>query len=297
MWATDPNNDGNTDDRMDVINMSFGGTYNSWLLDAACLLAYYQDELILVAAAGNSGNPGGGGDNVGYPAAYDSVIAVAATNQNDERASWSSTGSEVELAAPGVSVTSTWLGGGYASKSGTSMACPHVAGTAALVWAINSGWSNEAVRTQLQDTADDLGAAGWDSKYGYGLIDADEAAGVSGGIPEPPSTGGTMHVDSIDFSAKKAGKNLFLYTTIKILLEDNTTAVNSATVSMTLTHGESLWNFTGDTGSDGTVKFTLLKAQAGNYTATVTEVSHPDYAWDGSETTGTCYLSEGGTVQ
>ena len=185
MWATDPNNDGNTDDRMDVINMSFGGTYNSWLLDAACLLAYYQDELILVAAAGNSGNPGGGGDNVGYPAAYDSVIAVAATNQSDERASWSSTGPDVELAAPGVGIYSTYIGG-YATLKGTSMASPHVAGVAALVWAnpANSNWTNDEVRAQLQNTADDLGVAGWDSKYGYGLVDADEAAGV---LPPPPN--------------------------------------------------------------------------------------------------------------
>ena len=186
MWATDPNNDGNTDDRMDVINMSFGGTYNSWLLDAACLLAYYQDELILVAAAGNSGNPGGGGDNVGYPAAYDSVIAVAATDQNDKRASWSSTGPDVELAAPGVGIYSTYIGG-YATMKGTSMASPHVAGVAALV--IASGISDAMeVRTKLQETADDLGATGWDSKYGWGLVDAAEAAGVE----TPPPGAGTI---------------------------------------------------------------------------------------------------------
>jgi subtilisin family serine protease len=198
MWATDPNNDGNTDDRMDVINMSLGGPYNSWLLDAACLLAYYQDKLILVAAAGNSGNPPGRGDNVGYPAAYDSVIAVAATDQSDGRARWSSTGSELELSAPGVNIYSTYLNNDYETLSGTSMASPHVAGTAALVWAKNPTWSNDAVRTQLQNTADDLGATGVDSKYGYGLVDADEAAGV-----ETPA--GTMHVESIDMSLTNRG--------------------------------------------------------------------------------------------
>ena len=193
MWATDPNNDGNTDDRMDVINMSLGGTYNSWLFDAACLLAYYYDGLILVASAGNSGNPPGKGDNISYPAAYDSVIAVAATEQSDKRASWSSTGSELELAAPGVDIYSTYKGGGYATLSGTSMASPHVAGTVALVWAKNPTWSNDAVRTQLQNTADDLGATGWDSKYGYGLVDADEAAGV---LPPPPNEPPTVYITS-----------------------------------------------------------------------------------------------------
>jgi len=202
MWATDPNNDGNTDDRMDVINMSLGGAYNSWLLDAACLLAYYYDGLILVASAGNSGNPPGKGDNISYPAAYDSVIAVAATDQSDKRASWSSTGSELELAAPGVDIYSTYKGGGYATLSGTSMASPHVAGTAALVWAKNPTWSNDAVRTQLQNTADDLGATGWDSKYGYGLVDAVEAAGVETTPPnEPPTVSITSPADGSIFDS------------------------------------------------------------------------------------------------
>ena len=106
-----------------------------------------------------------------YPARYDSVIAVAATDSNDNRASFSSTGPDVELAAPGVSVCSTKLGGGSVAESGTSMACPHVAGTAALVIAAGGD-----VRQCLQDTADALGAAGKDNLYGYGLVDADEAA-------------------------------------------------------------------------------------------------------------------------
>jgi len=293
IWATDPNKDGNTDDRMDVINMSLGGAYNSWLLDAACLLAYYQDKLILVAAAGNSGNPPGKGDNVGYPAAYDSVIAVAATDQSDERARWSSTGPDVELAAPGVSIYSTYIGG-YATLSGTSMASPHVAGVAALV--IASGISDAmGVRTKLQETADDLGATGWDSKYGYGLVNAAEAVGASSGTPEPPPAGDIMHVDSINFSAKKAGKNLFLYTTVKVLLEDDITAVDGATVNMTLTHESSSWNFSGNTGLDGTVKFTL-KAQPGNYTATVTSVSHTDYTWVDGETEKSCNLDKDGNT-
>ena len=330
-----------------------------------------------VASAGNSGNPPARGDNVGYPAAYDSVIAVAATDQNDERARWSSTGSDVELSAPGVAINSTLLDGGYGEKSGTSMASPHVAGVASLVWAnlANSNWTNDEVRAQLQNTADDLGATGKDDMYGYGLVNAAEAVGIS------PETGaiegkvtdadnniaivgatvvvegttlsattkdsgdytidnvpvgdytvtaladgyksvsqynvmvntdtittdvnftlnqlsetGTMYVESITFSAKKAGKNLFLYTTIKVLLEDDFTAVDGATVNMTLTQASSSWNFSGNTGSDGTVKFTL-KVQSGNYTATVTEVSHPDYAWDKVETNDSCFLDEDGTVE
>jgi len=174
-WATDPNGDGSADDRLDVINMSLGSTYDSWLLDAACLLAYYSDGLLLVAAAGNGGS-------VIYPAAYPSVIAVSATNSADELAWFSSTGPEVELAAPGVEIYSTYKGGGYATISGTSMASPHVAGTAALVWAVNTGWENDDVRIRLQNTAEDIGLLS--TEQGYGLVNADEAAGVEN---EPPT--------------------------------------------------------------------------------------------------------------
>ncbi|MGB2808387.1 MAG: S8 family serine peptidase, partial [Sedimentisphaerales bacterium] len=174
-----------------VINMSIGRSGSSESLKDACDVAYAA-EVVLVAAAGNNGNPPGKGDNIIYPAAYDSVIAVAATNQDDERARWSSTGPDLELAAPGVSIYSTYIGGGYATMSGTSMASPHVAGVAALV--IASGTSGVVeVRAKLQDTADDLGEAGWDSKYGYGLVDADEAAGVP---PPPPNGTPTVSITS-----------------------------------------------------------------------------------------------------
>jgi hypothetical protein len=156
------------DNGMDVISMSLGSDSGSTSLETACENAS-SSGVLLVAAAGNDGNPRGRGDNVDYPARYDSVIAVAATDSSDKRARWSSTGPAVELAAPGVSIKSTYLGGGYAIKSGTSMACPHVAGTVAL--AIGN------VRQCLQDTADDLGAPGKDNLYGYGLVDAFEAAG------------------------------------------------------------------------------------------------------------------------
>jgi subtilisin family serine protease len=158
-----------TENDIQVINMSLGGAYDIFL-DAACWLAYYYDGLILVAAAGNGGS-------VIYPAAYDSVMAVSATNSADELAWFSSTGLEVELAAPGVDIYSTYKDGGYATKSGTSMASPHVAGTAALVWKAYPLLLNNDIRTQLQNTAEDIGLLS--TEQGYGLVDADEAVEVS----------------------------------------------------------------------------------------------------------------------
>jgi subtilisin len=154
------------------------------------------------AAAGNDGKANGTGDNVRYPALFDSVIAVAATDQNDSRASFSSTGPAVELSAPGVSIYSTTLGGGYGFMSGTSMASPHVAGAAALV--ISAGVSdanangriNDEVRAILVQSADDLGAAGRDTLYGWGLVNAARAAVPCQGDFEPDGD-----VDGSDLAA------------------------------------------------------------------------------------------------
>jgi subtilisin/minor extracellular protease Epr len=92
---------------MQVISMSISGDSYSQALQDACDAAN-NSGVVLVAAAGNNGNPWmppGGWDNVGYPAKYESVIAVAATDSMDERPYWSSTGATVELAAPGVQIT------------------------------------------------------------------------------------------------------------------------------------------------------------------------------------------------
>jgi subtilisin family serine protease len=170
-WASDPDGDGSANDRLDIINMSLGADRGNIFLKWACNLAYL-DGLLLVAAAGNDY-----GGAVDYPAAYDSVVAVSATNSADELASFSSTGKQIELAAPGVDINSTLPGNAYSGEtwSGTSMASPHVAGTAALVWVAN-GCSNDAVRTQLQSTAENIGLS--TREQGYGLVDAAEAADV-----------------------------------------------------------------------------------------------------------------------
>jgi subtilisin family serine protease len=156
------------DNGMDVASMSWGG-YGTWpSLQDACDAAWAAG-VVLVAAAGNDGylTP----DMV--PAGYSSVIAVSATDSSDNLAYFSNYGNEIELAAPGVSIYSTLPKGKYGYKSGTSMACPHVSGVAALILAVYPTYTNDQVRQTLWNTAEDLGAPGWDIYYGYGLVDAE----------------------------------------------------------------------------------------------------------------------------
>ncbi|MEW6308623.1 MAG: S8 family peptidase [Bacillota bacterium] len=160
--------------KMQIISMSLGGSQGSTTLEAACKKAW-DAGILLVAAAGNSGNAGGRNDTVNYPAKYPTVIAVAATDSSDKRPSWSSTGPAVELAAPGVSIPSTYIGNTYKALSGTSMACPHVAGVAALVWRAHPTLTNQQVRDKMNATAIDLGVVGRDTWYGFGLVYAPSA--------------------------------------------------------------------------------------------------------------------------
>ncbi len=159
---------------MKVVNLSLGSsTGNQSFHDA--IIATKNAGIVVVAAAGNSGG------SVIYPAAYPEAIAVSAIDVNNAIASWSSRGPEVDLAAPGVSIYSAYKGNAYATLSGTSMASPHVAGAAALVLSMpvgssdansNNKWDPDEVQTKLQATAVDLGVAGFDNLYGYGLVNA-----------------------------------------------------------------------------------------------------------------------------
>jgi thermitase len=167
-----------------IISMSLGGYGDSELLHDAVRYAYDSGVLVVAAAANDNT------DMKSYPAAYDEVIAVAATDQYDEKASFSNWGDWIELAAPGVNIYSTMptyyvtlnsMGYfmNYDYLSGTSMACPHVAGVAALVWSRYPDKTRDWVRMWLRYTADDLGDPGFDTFYGYGRVNARKAVELS----------------------------------------------------------------------------------------------------------------------
>ncbi len=158
------------DQGWDVGSLSLGGSFDSQLVRDAVTYAV-NAGVLLVAAAGNDGPCSG---CVGYPAAYDGVMAVGSTTQTDTLSYFSSTGSEVEIAAPGSAIYSTVPGGSYDTFSGTSMACPHVSGAGAQLMA--GGLSAEQARAALTSTAEDIGLAG--SEGGAGLLDVAAALGL-----------------------------------------------------------------------------------------------------------------------
>jgi thermitase len=147
-----------------VISMSLGGSSGSAALQAAVQNATNNGSLV-VAAAGNSGN-----SSLSYPAAYPEVVSVAATDHNDAKASFSQFNADVEVAAPGVNVLSTWNDGGYRTASGTSMATPHAAAVAALIAGTNPGGGPAAWRAELQAATDDKGTPGRDPQFGFGRV-------------------------------------------------------------------------------------------------------------------------------
>lgn len=166
---------------MDVASMSLGNDVDD--PDMACILPYQraaqrlmESGCVVIAAAGNSGrevNPW-----VGQPARCPGLMAVGAVDQSGQLADFSARGPAhlginqgVEIVAPGVSIHSTIPQGLYGDKSGTSMACPHVAGAAALLKEQHPTWTPQRIRERLRNSARDMGVPGNDPGTGMGLLD------------------------------------------------------------------------------------------------------------------------------
>ena len=157
------------DNHAQVINLSLGGLSDSRALKQAIDYAY-SNGVLVVAAAGNSG-----GAKVYFPAAYANVLAISASDQNNQRAADAAFGSYLDLLAPGVSIISTQLGGDYTMFSGSSAAAAHVSGVAALMAAHSQFDSAEKISEALIHTALDLDVQGPDPQTGYGLLIAGKA--------------------------------------------------------------------------------------------------------------------------
>ena len=146
-----------------VINLSLGGSSDSQVLRDAINYAWGKG-VVVVAAAGNSNS-----SRASYPGYYTNAIAVAATDSSDNKASFSNYGSWVDVAAPGVSIYSTYRGD-YAYLSGTSMATPFVSALVSLVYANNPSFNNQQVRDKVEGSAEKIAKTG--VYWTYGRIDA-----------------------------------------------------------------------------------------------------------------------------
>jgi thermitase len=170
-----------------VANISYAASSSSTVRTAA---QYFQNAGgVVCISAGNQGTVLTYADNP-----Y--VLTVSATGSGDALASFTNTGTPINIAAPGVGILTTQRGGGYGSSSGTSFSSPVVAGVAALVFSANPNLSGPQAHQIIMDTSDDLGAAGWDPGYGWGRINAARAVSAarslgSGSSGSGGSTGGT----------------------------------------------------------------------------------------------------------
>ena len=163
-----------------IINLSLGSGDDASVLQDAIQYATGKGVLI-VAAAGNYDS--GQSSAVAYPAADPNVLAITSVDDKNQISSFSCTGPQVALAAPGEDIVSTYwdpLGDAqYASMSGTSMAAPLVSATAALVWGQHPTWSATEVRQDLENAARRAGAAGRNNQYGYGIVDAYRSVAIA----------------------------------------------------------------------------------------------------------------------
>ena len=150
---------------LDVVSISIGNTETA-AYDNAVITATGAGVVVVAASGNNSGGP------VVSPANAPGAIAVAALNSDNSVASYSNSGPEMWIAAPGTNVESTMPGGGTALKSGTSMATPHVTGVVALLRQAHPTWTVDQVRNAIQSSAIDINMPGFDNSTGWGLVQA-----------------------------------------------------------------------------------------------------------------------------
>lgn len=196
------------DKQVRVANVSFVGLAKSASVISAAQYMKSKDGLVVVSAGNN------GIDEAITPTS--SMIPVSATDSNDARASWSSYGNFVAVAAPGTAIWTTNRSGSYSQWQGTSFASPVVAGVVALMMSANPALSSAQIESLLYSTAVDLGVAGRDSSFGYGRIQAAAAVNAAAAATVSDTQAPTVVITTPTASASVSG-----LTTVTVNATDN----------------------------------------------------------------------------
>lgn len=149
------------------VNMSLGGKY-AGAFEQEMIMYALENDIVIIASMGNDGTR-----RSKYPAAYAGVIAVGAARANGEKVGFSTSGNHISVSAPGYCIysTSAWGDQSYEDMSGTSMATPFVTGLVAYMLTFEPNLTASQIRSLLEETATDIGPAGWDTGTGYGMVD------------------------------------------------------------------------------------------------------------------------------
>src|SRR5579884_113050 len=244
-----------------VANISYIVTDSSTVTAAASYLQSLGG--VVTAAAGNYAVFDSSPDNP-----Y--IITVSATDSNDQLYSWSNTGNNIDVSAPGC-VYTTARGGGYTSACGTSFSAPIAAGVAALVMSAHPGLTPSQITYQVQHTADDLGPGGWDSSYGWGRVNAGRAVSALAGGATGGSTPPTVSINSPASGATVSGT-----VTIQASASDSVGIAsvsfyldNTALCTVTLAPFNCAWNTSGAASGTHTIMATARDTAGNSASATI----------------------------
>ncbi|QIA65093.1 S8 family serine peptidase [Vibrio astriarenae] len=229
-----------------IVNLSYGGIQYA-TIDAAAKYLRARNGLLFMSA-GNDGQ-----EFASYPD-YESFVGVAATDQNDEKASFSNWGTFVDITAPGVSIATTYPDNRYVYYSGTSFSSPLTAGIAALMVAANPEITPKQIEQGLFSTVTDLGASGDDVVFGHGLVNALAAVNYASNLNSYSAPQSTITIDNF-----KSEYNLD-----ELIHFNGSTSSDADGTIQTYS-----WDFgNGETGEGST--FSYSYASAGTYTVTLT---------------------------
>lgn len=252
----------------DIVNISSGGSVADPQQQVA--LAYAAAHGVLVVAA--AGNTATSGNWASYPASFDSVLAVTATDETNTRVPIATTGPYVDVAAPGANIVSTSGPGTYARHTGTSFATPYVSGVAALLKAAVPSARPDQLSAALTTTATDLGPPGTDPVTGHGLINPPAALAYLQTLPvqppAPPAVGTAIRTTASTASSFKLRSGATLPVPVRVTNSATGAPVVGASVIVTATRAwrPGTTDYSGVTGTDGVAKVKLQASRGGHLT-------------------------------